>query len=328
MSNGDRESLLIVRLGAMGDILHALPAAASLRLSFPDKRLVWITKPKWAALLEGNRSIDEVVLFDRSSAGSFVRSWRHIRAIRPAVAFDFQGLIQSAAIGRAAKPGTFWGFDRKIAREPLAAMFYTHSAAPAGPHRVDRNLQLIKAAGAQAIASESWIPLGSPEGELPLGPFVLASPFAGWVGKQWPIAAYLELGRRLAAEGIELVLNVSPQQAPGLRPDCPLRRHTSSIAGLIDATRRAVGVVGVDSGPLHLAAALRKPGVGIFGPTDPASNGPFGGSMIVLRSPQAATSYDRRSQLDASMEAITVESVAEALLQSLQAQPAGAPCRR
>jgi len=328
MSNGNRESLLIVRLGAMGDILHALPAAASLRLSFPDRRLVWITKPKWAALLDGNPSLDEVVLFDRSSAGSFVRSWRRIRAIRPAVAFDFQGLIQSAAIGRAAKPKIFWGFDRNIARESLAAVFYTHSAAPVGPHRVERNLQLIKTAGAQVFTRESWIPLGSPEGQLPVGSFVLASPFAGWAGKQWPIAAYLELGERLAAEGLELVLNVSPQQAAELGPDCPLRRHTSSIAGLIDATRRAVAVVGVDSGPLHLAAALRKPGVGIFGPTDPASNGPFGGSMSVLRSPAATTSYDRRSELDASMQAITAESVAEALLRSLQAQQAGAPCRR
>jgi heptosyltransferase-1 len=248
--------------------------------------------------------------------------------IRPTIAFDFQGLIQSAAIGRAARPETFWGFDRKVARESLASMFYSHHAAPNGPHRVERNLQLIQAAGAQVTTAEGWIPVGQAEGDLPVSPFVLASPFAGWVGKQWPMAAYLELGKRLAAEGLELVLNVSAQQAAELGSDCPLRKHVSSIAGLIDATRRAVAVVGVDSGPLHLAAALRKPGVGIFGPTDPASNGPFGGSMTVLRSAGATTSYNRRSERDASMAAITVESVAAALLQSLQAQPAGAPCRR
>jgi heptosyltransferase-1 len=327
MPDRDRQTILVIRLGAMGDILHALPAAASLKLSFPDKKLVWITKPKWAALLEGNPFIDEITLFDRSNAGSLAKCWHQIRAIRPLIALDFQGLVQSAVIGRAAGPQTFWGFDSKTAREPLAALFYTDRTAPPGPHRVERNLQLVQTAGAKVTTTESWIPAGAPEGQLPAAPFILASPFAGWSGKQWPMDAYIELGRLLASQGLDLVLNVSAEQEAALGPVFPLRTHVSSIAGLIDATRRASAVVGVDSGPLHLAAALRKPGVGIFGPTDPAANGPFGGSMTVLRSSDATTSYERRTQVAPSMTAISVDSVLEALLHSLHTN-AGAPCSR
>jgi heptosyltransferase I len=327
MANRNRGNLLIVRLGAMGDILHALPAAASLRRSFPGERLVWITKPKWLPLLAGNPSIDEVILFDRSSAAKLWNAWRQLHKIRPLLAFDFQGLIQSALVGCAARPEKFWGYDSATAREPLAALFYTHRLAAPGPHRVERNLQLIRAAGAQVITDEAWIPPGRPEGELPSRPFILASPFAGWAGKQWPIAAYETLGSSLVAEGLELVLNVAPQQAVELSKSSSVRTHTSSIEGLIDATRRATAVVGVDSGPLHLAAALRKPGVAIFGPTDPAANGPYGGSMAVLRSDQAATSYGRHNEIQASMKAIDVDQVLDALRSSLQAHPAGAARR-
>src|ERR1035438_3060054 len=88
-----------------------------------------------------------------------------------------------------------------------------------------------------------------------------------------------------------------------------LRPHVSGVPGLIDATRRAVAVVGVDSGPLHLAAALEKPGVAIFGPTDPARNGPYGVTLQVLRSPRAVTSYKRLATIDSSMRDISPDDV-------------------
>jgi len=97
--------------------------------------------------------------------------------------------------------------------------------------------------------------------------------------------------------------------------------HLSSIAGLIDATRRAAAVVGVDSGPMHLAAALRKPGVAIFGPTDPAVNGPYGGTVDVLRAAGATTSYKRESSIAPSMREITPRQVWSSLQCQLQVQP-------
>jgi heptosyltransferase-1 len=176
------------------------------------------------------------------------------------------------------------------------------------------NLQLATAAGAAALTEESWIPPGRPEGELPTGPFLLTSPLAGWASKQWPLAFYEELGKRLRARGLELVANVPPGRERELGQLTHLRLHISSISGLIDATRRAIGVVGVDSGPLHLAAALGKPGVALFGPTDPARNGPYKSRMAVLRAPGAQTTYKRHAQVDASMTKISAERVTEELL--------------
>jgi heptosyltransferase-1 len=116
-----------------------------------------------------------------------------------------------------------------------------------------------------------------------------------------------------------LVVN-GPPQAAGLLASVPgAQLHLSGVAGLIDATRRAYAVIGVDSGPLHLAAALGKPGVAIYGPTDPASHGPYGGSIRVLRWADAVTSYKRRSEIDESMRAITPLAVLEALGDVIQA---------
>src|SRR6202012_3331383 len=120
-----------------------------------------------------------------------------------------------------------------------------------------------------------------------------ASPLAGWASKQWPMEHYQSLAAKLRDElGIPLVLNGAPGAAFGaIEPAVP---NYSGLPGLIDATRRAAAVVGVDSGPLHLAAALAKPGVAIFGPTDPSSHGPYGASLRVLRAHDAVTSYKRR----------------------------------
>src|SRR6185369_2597391 len=166
-------------------------------------------------------------------------------------------------------------------------------------HVVDRNLELAAACGGRVHGGQPLFPLpaGSPEGELPRGDFVLASPLAGWASKQWPLDHYRALATRLHRElDIPLVLDGPPgADFSAAEPAVP---HHSSLPGLIHATRRAVAVVGVDSGPLHLAAALGKPGVAIFGPTDPARNGPYGDTLRVLRTEEAATTYKRGAAID------------------------------
>lgn len=310
-------SILVIRLGAMGDIIHALPAAASLKLSFPAQKLCWLVAHRWTPLLEGNPHIDQIISLDRQSLTGVWHCRRQLRQLRPDLAVDFQGLLQSGIAGRHARPKAFIGFDRSVAREPLASLLYTRRVAVTGPHRIQRNLQLITAAGANVHTEQAWIPAGRPEGDLPAGPFVLTSPYAGWTSKQWPIESYGALAERLSKEGLALVLNVSEHHAARLRPIKHLRIHSSSLPGLIDATRRAAAVIGVDSGPLHLAAALGKPGVGLFGPTDPAQTGPYKSNMVVLRAPGVRTTYKRHSQIHSSMAEITVEQVADALLESL-----------
>ncbi len=313
------ESILVIRLGAMGDILHALPAVASLKKSFPRSRISWLVARRWMPLLQGNPAIDELIPFERGRLRAFAASCRRVRGSKPDLAIDFQGLVQSALCGRIAQPKRLFGFDRSVAREPLAAFFYTHRVPVEGPHRIQRNLQLIAATGAAVLTEESWIPQGREEGVLPSGPFVLTSPFAGWKSKEWPLENYEELAVRLRREGIELVVNVPAERAKELCGAKHLALHTSSLEGLIDATRRASAVLGLDSGPLHLAAALRKPGVALFGPTDPAATGPFGGSMSVLRASGVETTYKRGGAVHESMKAIAVGQVAGMLLQAVGA---------
>ncbi|MBV9759106.1 MAG: glycosyltransferase family 9 protein [Acidobacteriaceae bacterium] len=313
----ERTSILAIRLSALGDIIHALPAIGSLKQSFPSSKLALLISPRWLPIVEGNPHIDELILFDRRSMAALLKVRLRLRRLEPALAFDFQGLVQSAILGRIAGAEKLFGFDRSVARESMASIFYTHRVAVRGPHRIERNLQLIAAAGASRLADQAWIPLGRPEGRLPSTPFVLASPFAGWAGKQWPLTNYAALAKLLAREGLQLVTNVPEERAAELAACDTLYPHTSSIQGLIDATRRAAAVIGVDSGPLHLAAALRKPGAAIFGPTDPRLTGPYGGTFSVLRTNSAETTYKRHSNVHVSMHAITPEQAAEALLHSL-----------
>ncbi|MGD0497813.1 MAG: glycosyltransferase family 9 protein [Bryobacteraceae bacterium] len=306
--------ILAVRLGAMGDIIHALPAVASLKHSHPGARLTWAVEPRWAPLLEGNPFVDRVVLLRRGTAQGLLASWRDLRAERYDFAVDFQGLIKSALVAACARPQGIYGFHQAQLRERAAGLFYSHKTLSPSAHVVDRNLDLAAAAGAASILRAFPLPEGAPEGELPPGEFVLASPLAGWRSKQWPLEYYGILADRLKRElGIALALN-GPVSSPAseivqVKGAAP---HFSGLPGLIYATRRATAVVGVDNGPLHLAAALSKPGVAIFGPTDPARNGPYGGSLRVLRSASAVTTYKRGAD-DGAMRQVSPDEVFEAL---------------
>ncbi|MBV8817522.1 MAG: glycosyltransferase family 9 protein [Acidobacteriaceae bacterium] len=311
-------SILVIRLSAMGDIIHTLPAITTLKKSFPEKRISWLVAPRWAPLLEGNPYMDEIILFDRRNVPRALETLRTLRAIQADLAFDFQGLFQSALVGRLARPHALFGFAKKVAREPFAAALYTHSIPVKGPHRVERAVQLAQAAGANKPDFSAWVPHGVPEGELPARPFILTSPFAGWAGKEWPLESYDTLGRLLRNDGLELVMNVTPDSAHKVKNLSNIFVHVSGLQGLLDATHRAAAVVGLDSGPLHLAAALRKPGVGLYGPTDPMLTGPFGGTMLVLRAGGVETTYKRHDEIHHSMHEIKPEHVVQALRDSWQ----------
>jgi lipopolysaccharide heptosyltransferase I len=301
--------ILVVRLGSMGDVIHALPAVASLKHSFPHSRLSWVIKPRWAPLLEGNPFVDEIIPFTRT-AREILATRRLLRRERFELAVDLQGLIQSALVAASAKADKIVGLARTQARESFAAMFYSSAVRTTAVHRVDRYLELVAAAGASSLLRTFPLPPGKPEGTLPEGPFVLACPLAGWGSKQWPLGHYTELAKRLS---LPLVVNGPPDALDVLRQIEGAQIHLSGLEGLIDATRRAQAIVGVDSGPVHLAAALGKPGVAIYGPTDPALHGPYGGTLHVLRSSTAITSYKRRGVDPGSMRAISPAEVLEAL---------------
>jgi heptosyltransferase-1 len=297
------DRIAVVRLGAMGDVIHALPAVASL------KHVTWIIEPRWAPLLAGNAGVDEVILLDRRRWSSVRDVWNKLRGSSFRIALDLQGLIKSALVVAATGAPRRVGYDTSQLRERAAAWFYNEQHRATGVHIVDRHCELAAACGATGKARRFPLPQGKAEGHLP-DEYVLACPFAGWASKEWPLGRYGDLAKLLP---IPLVLNGHAAVEAQLRAVPGVVPHISSIDGLIHATRKARAIVGVDSGPLHLAAALGKCGVAIFGPTDPQRNGPYGNTIRVLRTTGALTSYKRRAEADPSMLAISPEMVATAL---------------
>jgi heptosyltransferase-1 len=210
-------------------------------------------------------------------------------------------------------------------------MFYTRPVITRGQHIVEQNLSL-----AEAIARST---LRIPKFELPhdtaaeqecdrrleaqgTGEFALLNPGAGWGAKQWPAERYAEVAAQLAQDGLKVLINLGPGEEGLARAvqECSrgaAETFTGSITQLIALTRRARLFIGGDTGPMHLAAALGVPVVALFGPTDPARNGPFGTRSLVLRSPAANTSYSHVFQRDESLLEITVAQVVAAARQLL-----------
>ena len=350
--SADIERLLIVRLSALGDVVHTLPAATALRRAFPRATLGWLIEERWAELLctlptprSGPRSpqrplVDRVHTVNTKqwhSALLSTQTWEQVgaglsdlRAARYQVAVDFQGGIRSSLLARWSGASVTFGFAQP--RENVASMFYTRQAMARGEHVVEQNLAL-----AEAVAGQ---PLKMPHFTFPLEEaaeqecdhwlqnnrvrdFVLLNPGAGWGGKQWPADRYGEVARQLADDGLKPLINLGPGEEDLARAVEAASRGTAqpiarSLTQLIALTRRASLFVGGDTGPMHLAAALGIPVVGLFGPTNPVRNGPFGTRSIVLRSPSSPTTHSRRSQPDEGLLKITPEQVVAAARQLMR----------
>ena len=145
------KSILIVRLGAMGDIINSLPGAASLKHSFPQARITWVVDPKWAPLLAGNGFVDRMIFFRRDEPGSWTRTKREMRAERYDLAVDFQGLLKSALIAHLARPERIAGFGTGVVRERPAGLFYSIRVPSKSVHVVDQALDLAAGAGASNL---------------------------------------------------------------------------------------------------------------------------------------------------------------------------------
>ncbi len=331
----------------MGDVIHALPAVAHLKRTIPGLDLTWVVRERWSALLIDNPGVDRVIVLPAGKArrGPFrFGTLREVGAARRLlrehhfdVAVDFQGLLRSAAVTFFSRADKVFGFPGNEIREPLAAAFYSESVPTDSAHVVDRNLDLARAVE-QSLRSgrevrpavlettvEFPMPLGKPEPYLPEGDYVLASPFAGWKAKEWPPEYFAELATILFREaGMPLVIDCAPFQQDAAQeiveraPAGAGVLHASSVEGLIAATRRARAVVGVDSGPVHIAAALGRPGVAVFGQTDPVRNGPYGPTFRVLRESTAVTSYKHEQWSSPVMRAIRPSDVWELLSPILQ----------
>ena len=272
-------SILIVKPSSLGDIVHTLPSAALLRGAYPEAEVTWVINPEWAPLLRGNRSVDHVHIFPRGDLGSFGMSkhlipWlREVRRLRPDVAFDFQGLLRSALIGKMSHPKAFYGMSD--AREG-AHLFYQHRApVDRNAHAVDRYLSLVEAFGV-AIRRPLHFPLptGDPVARFDEDEsFILFHPFARGQKKSLNDLAVEEFCHALAPRRVVLV-GRSKREMPVPENCLNLLNHTS-ILQLIWLIRRAHFTISVDSGPMHIAAALTDRLVSIHTWSDPRKVGPY-----------------------------------------------------
>jgi len=354
------DRLLVVRLSAMGDVIHTLPAVQALRDAFPQATIGWLIEERWAELIcapgtarRGPRSagrplIDWVhtvnlrewrkSIFTIATAQQVAKLWNDVRSAGYDVAIDLQGAIRSAVLARWSGADAVVGAAEP--RESPASLWYTRCAVAHGRHVIEQNLSV-----AESVAGRKLV---SPAVEFPrhqaseekvdrwlqelAGGFALLNPGAGWGAKRWPAERYGRVAREFAREGLKSIINYGPGEESLAREahaasEGSATLFQASISELIALTRRARLFVGGDTGPMHLAAALRIPVVAIFGPTDPARNGPYGTSSMVLRNPESATSHARRAQADEAMLEISVEAVVEAAQSLLAGGRAGGGAR-
>jgi ADP-heptose:LPS heptosyltransferase len=300
-------NILIVRLGALGDVVHAIPAAAAIRASLPTARIDWLVESRHRPIVDLVTVVDRVVPLDG----------------RP-------GLMKSAGFARASGALRVAGFSIWHLREKGARPFYSETSTAGGDaqHVIQKNLQLLRDVGIDASRVEFPLaPVQSPaldsvRAELGAAPFALINPGAAWPNKQWPpsrfgeVAVFLRDVRGLSSvvvwgPGDEAIASAVIAASQGAARQAP----PTAIADLVALSRAAALIVSGDTGPLHIAAAVGTPAVAIFGPTDPARNGPWSPEDISLaRYERCDCHYERTCHLASwCLDSITVAEVTAAI---------------
>jgi heptosyltransferase I len=307
--------VLIVRLGSFGDIIHALPVAAALREAFPHARIDWLVDARYRALLDLVPVLDRRLVLGRvrpASAGpgkhaarSFSRwsglseTLREFRRGRYEVAFDLQGLLKSAMLARLSGAPRVIGFSTRHLREKWARAFYSETVdPPLSPHVVEKNLAALASIGIFDPPRQFPLEVGPSSvadrvrRDLDIGPegrYAVVNPGGGWPNKRWPparfgaVAAGLRARHRLPSvvawgPGEEELARAVVQSSEGAAQLGP----PTTLGDLVELLRGASLVVAGDTGPLHIAAAVGTPIVGIYGPTNPARNGPWDPCDVTL----------------------------------------------
>jgi heptosyltransferase-1 len=357
-AGGERLRVLIVRIGAMGDVLHAMPAVAALRELHPDWFIGWAIEPRWSPLLQTSRDFDRAVTEARRSEQRPLvdavypvrtREWkehpltwatlkdvnglrRELRAGRFDICVDMQGSIRSAIVGRMARAKRFVGMSAP--RETQASWLYRQRYAVTARHVVEQGCELLGAAvGTTLKPTAAALPVSELDEKWCDGllrgdedPFVLMAPTAGWGAKQWPAERYGAVAAVLGRAGFRTLVNaVGADDAVGeavvRASDGFAELVPCSVGQMIALTRRAKLVIGGDTGPLHLAAALEMPVVALFGPTAPARTGPFEmveGRVRVLRHATSQEDHARHGATESGLMLIEVDEVAAAALELLE----------
>ena len=335
----------------MGDVVHALPAAVMLRHAFPQASIGWLIEERWVEVLcalsspragarSPERPLVDVVhvvnlkkwrrsLLSAETVEHIAAGLSDLRSRRYEVAIDLQGAARSAILTRWSGAPTIYGAANP--RENLASLWYSRSVRTESAHVVNQYAEIAESViGEQRTIPDAVLPC-DPTAEqkvetrlrdLGLHNFVILNPGAGWGAKQWSAERYGLVALGLAQRGIQSLMNYGPGEESLARAaenasGGTARALSFPVGELIALMRRAGLFIGGDTGPMHLAAALHIPVVALFGPTDPARNGPFRTKSIVLRNPASPTSLTHRNDPDPGLLAITPHEVIAAALKLL-----------
>jgi heptosyltransferase-1 len=300
---------LIVRLGALGDVVHAVPAAAALRRAFPSSRIDWLVDAKHRAIVELVTAVDRAIVVEHASIRGWSAAVRDLRAAQYDLSIDLQGLMKSAVLARAAGASRVVGFSIWHLREKAARPFYSDVREAEGGHVIAKNLRLLEAVGVHdmridfPLAERPSAALDALRATIGAGTrFALINPGAAWPNKRWPAERFGEI-----AAFIRETCGLLPVVLWGPGEDALARSVLAASAGaavlappttigdIVAFARAASLVVSGDTGPLHLATAVGTPTVSLFGPTDPVRNGAFAPEDVtVSRYDACGCHYDRR----------------------------------
>jgi lipopolysaccharide heptosyltransferase I len=321
--------ILIVRLGSLGDIVHALPAAAALRRAWPDARIDWLVDARHRELLDLVPVIDNAVVLRTPTVRGWLDVTRILRPQRYDVALDLQGLLKSAVLARASGAARVLGFSIWHLRERTARPFYSETAAPdEALHVVSKNLALVERLDVTAnrfefpLDARDSAALAAVRAESEGAPFALVNPGAAWPNKRWPPDRFGALASILRERfglipfvlwgpGEEALARAVADASAGAARVAP----RTAIADLVELSRAASLMVSGDTGPIHIAAAVGTPIVGIYGPTSPERNGPWSPDDVCLSRFEACRCHHRRRCTARTwcLDDITVAEVASAV---------------
>ncbi|HHQ48354.1 MAG TPA: lipopolysaccharide heptosyltransferase I [Acidobacteria bacterium] len=299
--------LLLIRLSALGDVVHTWPLAVALKALDPAPELTWVVEEPLLPLVEGHPAVDRAIptatrrwrqrLTGRSTRRELSRLGRALRSPRRDLCLDPQGTMKSAAVCRLSRAEHRVGLARPWRRETLAGLAYTAVVRPAAasPHVVATNLELLRAAGGHPPETPTapdgrWL-LGraaNPLGRAASTSYAVLLPGTGQPSKIVPAEVLAETARTLAERGLEPVVAWGPGEKERADRVAELAGDGTRVApptGLLELAAmlgEAALVVGGDTGPVHLAASLGTPTVGVFMATNPLRNGPLGARVAVV----------------------------------------------
>ena len=337
--------VLIVRLGALGDVIHAVPAAAALRRTFPDATIDWLVDAKHRAIVDLVTAIDRTVVLEAPTFRGWTAALQTLRRSAYDVAIDLQGLMKSAVLARASGAARVVGFSIWHLREKGARPFYSDAHDAEGGHVIRKNLRLLRAVGVED--EEIHFPLADVRSEaldalyrLVGGErrFALINPGAAWPNKRWPPERFGAVAEFLAETcGLLPVVLWGPGEqdlagaVTAASSGAAIAAPPTGLADLVALSRASALVISGDTGPLHIATAAGTPTVSLFGPTDPERNGSHAADdLSVSRFEACRCHYERRCHEAAwCLGGVTVAEVCAAVQRRLAAaQDAGGAASR